>query len=540
MIYYQYKRIHERNLWRPAVPPSQPKSPPPQPKLPPPRLTTPLASQAPAPPRAVGRERPPTPPLDTGKILPPPPPDASVVIGPTLPVEYPAPLVQLSRVNVALDSSAVQLVTELSELPLSQEVPLECHPRTHTDIGGSLASDVLAGHLNLKTSAAECCKQCKEHLGEKRCNTWVYNTISNECWLKTTEKYAENPPTWSDGVIPWTAGTLFDFGPVFNIATISGALEQPPTCITTVVTTNGDDSSNWQTRILYKTWLSTRAAESETLLQHFVRVLHRTTPDALMEEVPTVRVDPLRPECDGGCDFVVADRADALTKFSLTPEAARCSHILMIEPDFLFIKPIPRQILPSDGHSIGYVYSYVDPSHADIVNISKQYYAGDLIDVPRTGNSPQLMTVSDFKRITPIWSEFTARIEKDEQARIKMGGLRDMYSYSFAAASTKIRHHIASVPYQYLIVQPPADSTLGQSCLIHYTAGAVIRVDNTVVWEFDKRRHTVASQKPAAIANLPPYSSNMVLENNANVTENVYKLILLLQNTFNSALKQLN
>lgn len=62
------------------------------------------------------------------------------------------------------------------------------------------------------------------------------------------------------------------------------------------------------------------------------------------------------------------------------------------------------------------------------------------------------------------------------------GWVRDMYSYSFAAARSGVRHHTALVPLNTLMAQIPADSTLGEAVILHFTWGLIVSVNGTKVW----------------------------------------------------------
>ncbi|PSC68556.1 MCM10-like protein [Micractinium conductrix] len=53
----------------------------------------------------------------------------------------------------------------------------------------------------------------------------------------------------------------------------------------------------------------------------FTRILHRTTDDALSNKLPTFRANPLHPECDGWCEYPVADRPNAVRQFLLAAKA---------------------------------------------------------------------------------------------------------------------------------------------------------------------------------------------------------------------------
>ena len=68
----------------------------------------------------------------------------------------------------------------------------------------------------------------------------------------------------------------------------SSSRHPEPSGIHVMATSNGSPYQNWQTRIMYRTFLD---AQKGSDMKHFTRLLHRRTDDELMGEVPTVRVD---------------------------------------------------------------------------------------------------------------------------------------------------------------------------------------------------------------------------------------------------------
>ena len=62
----------------------------------------------------------------------------------------------------------------------------------------------------------------------------------------------------------------------------------------TLCTSNGSPYQNYQTRIAYATYQLTAAMPGGEHQVAFTRILHRQTPDILMEEVPTFRANPLQ------------------------------------------------------------------------------------------------------------------------------------------------------------------------------------------------------------------------------------------------------
>lgn len=72
-------------------------------------------------------------------------------------------------------------------------------------------------------------------------------------------------------------------------------------------------------------------------MHHFTRVLHRSSDDVLMEEIPTVRVEPLDPSCDVWCEYPVASRPSAILQW-LESGDPKGDWVLMAETDHLFVK----------------------------------------------------------------------------------------------------------------------------------------------------------------------------------------------------------
>jgi hypothetical protein len=99
-----------------------------------------------------------------------------------------------------------------------------------------------------------------------------------------------------------------------------------------VLTSNGNSYMNWQTRVMYATYLAVVARDPGGAMARgaFTRVLHRSTDDELMVEVPTMRFTPAHVNCDVYCSFPVADRAPALVEWIRTDDAQRCTHVLLV------------------------------------------------------------------------------------------------------------------------------------------------------------------------------------------------------------------
>lgn len=193
-----------------------------------------------------------------------------------------------------------------------------------------------------------------------------------------------------------------------------------------VVTSNGNRYMNWQTRVFYRSFLKVQNEEG-CALAAFTRVLHRTTDDELVHEIPTQRFDPLHPDCDVWCSYPVADRANAIQQWLATPASKRHEYVLVGETDYVFMRPLKVHSLP-ESTSMGFPFGYIVPTHDSVRQVVRRHVSAAvrIEDVPQTGNAPQLLRHADLAKVVPLWVEKTNDIERDVEAREKLGWIREM------------------------------------------------------------------------------------------------------------------
>ena len=92
-----------------------------------------------------------------------------------------------------------------------------------------------------------------------------------------------------------------------------------------------------------------------------------------MFEVPTMRFDPNQAKCDNWCDYPVADRSLAIAQWSKTTDANRCSHVMMVETDYVYVKSPPASILKPRGEAVGFEYSYIGPKEPNMLRVLREY-----------------------------------------------------------------------------------------------------------------------------------------------------------------------
>mmetsp|Transcript_8488 Transcript_8488/g.22730 ORF Transcript_8488/g.22730 Transcript_8488/m.22730 type:complete len:389 (+) Transcript_8488:325-1491(+) len=271
----------------------------------------------------------------------------------------------------------------------------------------------------------------------------------------------------------------------------------PGDTIHTLFTSNGSPYQNFQARIMVATWKLARAMPGGEKMVYISRILHRMTPDEVMDEIPTFRVDPVQPECDRWCWFPVADRANAVRKWLTAAEAnpsmIKAPWLLLLESDYVWIKPLPA---PGNAYNpavpgLSFAFDYIAPRNPHVVRMLKDKCpACDPSSVPNSGPAPVLARFEDFKAATPIWEELSQYIETHEDVKKVLGWVREMYAWDIGVAANKLNIQNQGHPHTPLISQPPHDHHAYNASMYHYTWGSIYKEGGKEVWKFDKRFYT--------------------------------------------------
>lgn len=294
-----------------------------------------------------------------------------------------------------------------------------------------------------------------------------------------------------------------------------GEKRQPAaTSIHTVCPSNGSPYQNYQMRIAYATYKLTLGMPGGERHTGFTRVLHRGSPDELMDEVPTFRANPLQPACDNWCEYPVSDRANAVRQF--LEAAQRDSSLIkgewlyVIESDYVFMKPLELPTptdLQTDGW--GFFFDYIQPTaHPESMRKLYPESAGPIGDVPRTGPAPVLLRRAVWEKLVPEWERLTAVIEADEGMKEELGWVREMHAFSAAVALLRLALSLSHAPAGPFITELPKDSALGAAHAFHYTLCTIYLDPATEqrVWQFDKRFYAHPDNVTQLQPILPPPS----------------------------------
>ena len=216
----------------------------------------------------------------------------------------------------------------------------------------------------------------------------------------------------------------------------------------------------------------------------------------------------------------------------------------MAETDYLFIRSPPPSVVLAKGFSYGFMFGYIVPSYPNAKPASLELHDeakdGPLKDVYQTGNAPQCIHRDDLERVSEVWAQKVELGETSETVKKVFGWVRDMYAWSFAAAAVrpKLEFELPPVPFQKLMIQPPADITIGQASLMHYTWGTTIKNSkNEQVWSFDKRSYTGTSSKLIKIPPMPKWDAEKgyKLQDDKIRQESQYEVIRKMVEIFNEA-----
>lgn len=232
----------------------------------------------------------------------------------------------------------------------------------------------------------------------------------------------------------------------------------------------------------------------------FTRVLHSGKPDKLMDEIPTIVVDPLPEGLDRG--YVVLNRPWAFVQW-LQNSTIEEDYIMMAEPDHIITKPLPN--LATAANPSAFPFFYIKPTEYE--KVIRKFYPesmGPVSGIDPIGNSPVIISKSQLQKIAPTWMNISLQMKDDPEADKAFGWVLEMYAYAVASALHGIQH----VLRKDFMIQPPWDLEVADKFLIHYTYGCdytmkgVLTYGKIGEWRFDKRSFLLGA--PPRNLPLPP------------------------------------
>ncbi|KAK4285346.1 hypothetical protein QN277_002054 [Acacia crassicarpa] len=242
----------------------------------------------------------------------------------------------------------------------------------------------------------------------------------------------------------------------------------------------------WQCRIMYY-WYKQKRNLPGSEMGGFTRVLHSGRPDNLMDEIPTVVVDPLPPGLDQG--YIVLHRPWAFVQW-LQQATIEEEYILMAEPDHIFLTPLPN--LAYGGHPAAFPFFYIKPEQNE--KIVRKYYPeefGPVTNIDPIGNSPVIIEKNLLAEIAPTWMNVSLKMKQDPETDKAFGWVLEMYAYAIASALHGVRHILR----KDFMLQPPWDLETKNKYILHYTYGCDYNLKGELTygkigeWRFDKRSY---------------------------------------------------
>ncbi|TYH68106.1 hypothetical protein ES332_D06G236200v1 [Gossypium tomentosum] len=257
--------------------------------------------------------------------------------------------------------------------------------------------------------------------------------------------------------------------------------------------------SKWQCRIMYY-WYKKQKDLPGSEMGGFTRILHSGNPDNLMNEIPTVIVDPLPAGLDRG--YIVLNRPWAFVQW-LEKATIEEEYVLMAEPDHIFVTPLPN--LAHGGYPAAFPFFYIKPDQNE--KLLRKFFPeemGPVTNIDPIGNSPVIIKKELLEKIAPTWMNVSLKMKDDPETDKTFGWVLEMYAYAVASALHGVQH----VLQKDFMLQPPWDLEIGKKYIIHYTYGCDYNMKGELTygkigeWRFDKRSFLRGS--PPRNLPLPP------------------------------------
>mmetsp|Transcript_36561 Transcript_36561/g.92332 ORF Transcript_36561/g.92332 Transcript_36561/m.92332 type:complete len:560 (-) Transcript_36561:275-1954(-) len=385
----------------------------------------------------------------------------------------------------------------------------KCFQYPHTELWG----DVVAwGTQNKADSAEDCCKQCVNYKAataeDPDCNVWVWcgdevkcKNQYRQCWLKHLAHPEASRPAKEGDDVPWTSGTL-------DVDITADPSHRKKEVVAKgdrrfhIVTSAQGSAVHWQARIHYY-WYKKQKARCEKEggceMGGFTRLLHSGKPDDLMDEIPTMVVDPLPQDMVEHSWYVVLNRPYAFVQWCQRAKIPE-KYVLMAEPDHVFLRPLPNFM--TGEVPAAFPFFYIEPAKGDHAPITMKFTGKisrkQLEEIAPIGNSPTYMAIEDMKRTMPIWMNTSIAIFKDSEASQAWGWVQEMYGFTIACWLAGIKHVDL---YLHMMAQPPWDAKLEMApgkpfYILHYTYGMDYKLTGEFTpgkygeWRFDKRGYS--------------------------------------------------
>ncbi|MQM07707.1 hypothetical protein Taro_040556 [Colocasia esculenta] len=257
--------------------------------------------------------------------------------------------------------------------------------------------------------------------------------------------------------------------------------------------------SKWQCRIMYY-WYKQVKSMPGSEMGGFTRILHSGRSDELMDEIPTMVVDPLPAGLDRG--YIVLNRPWAFVQW-LEKANIEEEYILMAEPDHVFVNPLPN--LARANYPAGFPFFYIKPTeHEKIIRKFYPEEKGPVTDIDPIGNSPVIIQKAQLEKIAPTWMNVSLKMKDDPETDKAFGWVLEMYAYAVASALHGVQHILR----KDFMIQPPWDLKVGKTFIIHYTYGCDYNMKGELTygkigeWRFDKRSYLRGP--PPRNLSLPP------------------------------------
>ncbi|WVZ03927.1 hypothetical protein V8G54_024733 [Vigna mungo] len=339
----------------------------------------------------------------------------------------------------------------------------------------------------------------------------------------------------SEGVAVSDGGLFFD--PIFEMPDHVKNRKTSKAPFHVALTATDAPYNKWQCRVMYY-WYKQQKKLPGSEMGGFTRILHSGKSDNLMDEIPTVVVDPLAAGLDRG--YIVLNRPWAFVQW-LEKAKIEEEYVLMAEPDHIFLRPLPN--LAYGGHPAAFPFFYIKPDQNE--KIIRKFYPeeyGPVTNVDPIGNSPVIIRKISFSvsedlnadtfhiddrpssesiermnfcswilsandlisKIAPTWMNVSLKMKEDPETDKAFGWVLEMYAYAVASALHGVRHILR----KDFMLQPPWDLETRKKYILHYTYGCdynmkipfcltsvfhdaqgELTYGKIGEWRFDKRSH---------------------------------------------------
>ncbi|MEY4342823.1 MAG: hypothetical protein RL736_619 [Pseudomonadota bacterium] len=244
---------------------------------------------------------------------------------------------------------------------------------------------------------------------------------------------------------------------------------------TVIVTKNNSDYINWQTNVLYESFLEYHKNDKNF---KFIALVSKDQKYLESPNYPYIYFNHIN--VLNNDNYIVYNRILSLREYLRSIELSENRYIILLDPDFIFLKKFDLDISTTTAQFCSYLINH------EVLNFFQKTYESDVKDFYCPVACPYIINEVLLSKIIDRWLELAVdfRTNNIKDSPLYQNWICEMYAFSFALAENKIQ-----VDIKNFCESPPGGDYISNENLIFYHYCYDIRHNKTNQLVFGKRSY---------------------------------------------------